>query len=272
MSWRDIVNEPDLEFRFCVLGEPVSHSLSPLMQNKALEYLRVNGRYEAIHVSSDEFHECVQHLIRSGFKGVNVTLPHKSLAAGIAEIKHEDVQILGVANCLLFADKIHAKNTDVEGFYKPISHLKPSSAIVLGAGGASLAVCYALLKKHWRVKIYNRTIEKSEQIKQRLNEFGEIEVLKKPSPLECTLVVNATSLGLKQDEAPELMWDEIHHNTTLYDLVYRESDTLFLRKAKNHELNTIDGREMLVEQGALSLEWWTGKHAPREIMRKAIGL
>ncbi len=272
MSWRDIVGEPDLEFRFCVLGDPVSHSLSPLMQNKALEYLQVKGRYEAIHVSSDEFHECVQHLIRCGFKGANVTLPHKSLAADIADIKHEDVQTLGVANCLLFADKIHARNTDIDGFYKPISHLKPGSAMVLGAGGASLAVCYALLKKHWRVKIYNRTMQKAEQIKQRLNKFGEVEVVKKPSPLACTLVVNATSLGLKQDDIPELIWNEIHKNTTIYDLVYRESGTLFLRTAKNHGLNTIDGREMLVEQGALSLEWWTGKHAPREIMRKAVGL
>lgn len=272
MSWRDIVKEPDLELRFCVLGDPVSHSLSPLMHNKALEYLKINGRYEAIHVSSNEFHECVQHLIRCGFKGANVTLPHKSLAAGIAEIKHEDVEVLGAANCLLFDDKIHAKNTDIEGFYKPISHIKSGSAIVLGAGGASLAACYALLKKHWHVKIFNRTIEKAEQIRQRLNEYGQIEVLQKPNPFGCNLVVNATSLGLNQDEIPELMWDDISPNTIVYDLVYRESDTLFLQKAKNHGLNTIDGREMLVEQGALSLEWWTGKHAPREIMRKVVGL
>lgn len=269
MHWTEVRRDPDAGLRLGILGYPIEHSLSPIMHNAALKALGIHGSYEAFAVEADEFQSCVHHLQNCGFIGLNVTLPHKERAAKISSADHDFVKILGVANTLMLTYPIRARNTDIDGFYAPLKGLQPRKALVLGAGGAAKAVVYALFSHQWRVSLYNRTREKAKSLVEFFN--GNIEILEKPDPGNSNLIVNATPLGL-HGEMPEVLWEKVGENVCVYDLAYRNEPTELLKFAATKGLRTIDGREMLVEQGALSLEWWTGVRAPRDAMRKAVGL
>ncbi|HWP31963.1 MAG TPA: shikimate dehydrogenase [Fimbriimonadales bacterium] len=269
MHWKDIRRDSDAGLRLGILGNPIEHSLSPIMHNAALRALGIHGSYEAFAVEESEFQSCVYHLRDCGFMGLNVTIPHKELAAKISYADHDVVKILGVANTLMLTYPIRARNTDVEGFYAPLKNMQPGRALVLGAGGAAKAVVYALLSHGWQVSLYNRTREKAKNFVRFFN--ADIEILENPDPRNCNLVVNATPLGL-HDEMPEILWENIGGDTCVYDLAYRKEPTELLKFAASKGLRIIDGREMLVEQGALSLEWWIGVRAQRDVMRKAVGL
>jgi len=269
MHWREIHRDADAGLRLGILGNPIEHSLSPIMHNAALRALGIHGSYEAFAVNEGEFQICVHHLRDCGFIGLNVTLPYKELAAKISQTSHDAVKILGVANTLMLTYPIHARNTDVDGFYAPLKNVQPGCALILGAGGAAKAVVYALLSHGWKVFLHNRTMEKAKDFVRVFQ--GDIEIAEKPDPRNCTLIVNATPLGL-HNEMPEILWENIEGDVCVYDLAYRREPTELLRFAASKGLRTVDGREMLVEQGALSLEWWTGVRAPRDAMRKAVGL
>lgn len=254
-----------------LLGDPVSHSLSPRMQRAALSEIWPNRRfsYSAIRVLSEEFESKVHHLQKNHYTGCNVTLPHKAAAAHLAIPDDKYTKALQIANTLKFVDgRILARNTDVPGFLAPIKSHKPGRALVLGAGGAALAAIFALSKSGWEVVAWNRNSFRLVEL-QRLVKFKPIA---DPNPDKCKLVVNATSLGLKKGELPPLMWSNFEKDATLYDLAYQKGSTDFIKRAQQEGKKTIDGREMLVEQGALSLEWWTGLSVPRETMRLAVGL
>lgn len=241
------------------------------MHRAALKQIMPNGNfsYSKIHVSSKEFESVIIHLQKNKYTGCNITLPHKATAANFAIPDDEVTKNLQIANTLKFdSGKILARNTDVAGFLAPITNLKPSRALVLGAGGAALAAVYALSNSGWDVLAWNRNSFRLVEL-QRLANFKPIA---QPNPENCKLIVNATSLGLIKNELPPLIWNNFERDATLYDLAYRKGPTELLKRANKIGIKTIDGREMLVEQGALSLEWWTGLHVPREPMRLAVGL
>lgn len=272
MHWRDIEGGCG-GARLAVLGDPVEHSLSPKMQTSAMRALGIDAEYAAIRCTADEFAECIVHLARSGFFGANVTVPHKASAYKLATAMDEESRILAAANTLRFTkDGILAKNTDVAGFYKPIAAIAPGNALLLGAGGAARGAAYALLKNGWNLRLWNRTRPRAQTLANDLRQYGNAEIFEQPSPKECKLIVNATAVGLNAEGLPPLLWDELDAEAVVYDLVYGDSPTSFLRKAKESGSSIIDGREMLVEQGALSFEWWFDKVAPKEIMRRAVGL
>lgn len=251
-----------------VLGDPVEHSLSPKMQVAAMREMGICGQYHAYRVRDGEFEECVAHLASAGFAGVNVTIPHKEAAAAIAD-GDSIVKELGVANTLKFSEnRILATNTDVHGFWAPLSKIELRRALVLGAGGAAVAIVYALRANGIEVKIWNRSPERAEEVAIRF----ECETVTGPDPAGCDLVVNTTPLGLKPGDMPSLVWQSLDPDCIVYDAAYRDEATDLLMRAAEVGCKTIDGREMLVEQGALSLEWWVGRSVPRESMRRAVGL
>jgi len=265
IAWHEL--EPSDAMQLAVVGDPVSQSLSPVMHQAALDHLGIPGSYHPLRVRLHEFEPCIAHLAAVGFTGVNVTIPHKVLAAQLAG-KDSLANWLSAANTLKFTgDRIEAVNTDLAGFLAPISGLPPGIALVLGAGGAAAAAVYGLTSNGWAVNVWNRSTERANALAQRF----DTSVVPEPNPAECSLVVNATPLGLA-DEMPPLVWGELSDRPTVYDMVYRLGLTPFLRKAASMGCATVDGREMLVEQGAASLEWWLGKPAPRGVMRKAVGL
>jgi shikimate dehydrogenase len=272
IPWREVRPSVDAGIRLGVVGDPVKHSLSPRMHSAALDALAIKGEYLPIHVPAGELDDAVAHLIACGFRGINVTLPHKAEAADIGIPDDEIVTEIRVANCLAFGEEVHARNTDVPGFLAPLDGVPAGEALVLGAGGAAAAAAYALLRSGWSVSIWSRTQERAYDLAEALEQYGDCDARDLPSPSGCSLVVNATPLGLNRGEMPPLDWDALKPNAIVYDLAYRDVPTDLLMEASRKGNRTVDGREMLVEQGALSLEWWLEVRAPRDAMRQAVGL
>jgi len=257
--------------RLGVCGWPVAHSRSPQMHNAALALLGLRDwHYQLLPLPPHLFTETVRALPKLGFRGVNVTIPHKEQALALADVATETATAIGAANTLTFLPDgtIHADNTDAGGF---LSTLKTSAydrtALVLGAGGSSRAIVYALRQAGAReVRIWNRNPERAQAL---ADEFGAVV-----SAEAADIIVNCTSIGLENPgdtfKALPLRADEVGAGRSVVDMVYRHGGTLLLNTAKANGAEVVDGLEILVAQGAASLERWTGRTAPDKAMREAV--
>ena len=208
-------------------------------------------------------------LPRAGFRGINVTIPHKEAALQLADDATETARAVGAANTLTFADgRIHADNTDVTGFLSALPRsVYDRTALVLGAGGSARAVIYGLKQAGTReVRVWNRTPGRAEALAE---EFG-VTVGAEPAEI----VVNCTSIGLQNPDetfkALPVNADEMGAGRLVVDLVYRHGGTRLLDVAKTNGAEVVDGLEILVAQGAASFERWTGRTAPDQAMREAV--
>jgi shikimate dehydrogenase len=242
------------------------------MHNAALAELGLSGEwdYEAIDLAPDEFEPRARAMEGEGFVGGNVTVPHKGAALSLADTLSETAREIGAANTLSFAGgEIHADNTDAQGLLAALPESPAGKrALVLGAGGAARAVVWALVREGAEVDVWNRTALSAEHLCAELG----------GRPLEgldlrnYDLIVNSTSVGLRgEDPFAELPFEaghlEGHH--TVVDLVYGAGPSRLLTVAAFAGATVVDGLEVLVRQGALSLEIWTGLPAPVETMRRA---
>lgn len=265
--------------RLAVLGHPVSHSKSPAMQNAALADLGLDSwAYEAIDVEPGSFSTLVRGLPGQGFAGVNVTVPHKEAALAVANLASEAARAIGAANTLSFSDgEIRAENTDAPGLIDalggPDAGLSGRPALVLGAGGAGRAVVWALAGAGMKVMLWNRTGSKADSLATELGVEAipaERHAGIDPGPFE--VIVNASAAGLGgSDGLADLPVDPggFHSGQTVVDMVYGESPGTLLQAAVRAGATTVDGLEILVRQGARSLEIWTGKRPDLEVMRRA---
>jgi shikimate dehydrogenase len=258
--------------RLAVIGFPVGHSRSPAMQNAALAELGLGEEwhYEAIEVAPDRFEERVRAMPREGFVGANVTVPHKSAALALADELSETAREIGAANTLSFEDgEVRADNTDAEGFLRALSGSPDGvRALVLGAGGAARAVVWALLREGADVSVWNRTGLRSRDLCEELGG----EAVTTPRQEDHELIVNTTAVGLGgEDPFAELPLTaaDFAEGQTVVDMVYGSEPTSLLRAAEAAGAATVDGLEILVQQGALSLEAWTARPAPLDTMRTA---
>ena len=253
-----------------VLGHPVGHSRSPAIHNAAYEALGLDWRYVKLPVPPERFEETVRALPASGYRGANVTIPHKLAALRIADAATPAAAAIGAANTLTFADgRIEADNTDAGGFLdalgRPVAGLR---ALVLGAGGAGRAVAWALREAGAsEVLVWNRTRERAEELARDLG----ASVADRPAPAD--LLVNATSMGLDpsvpdDDALAALGLDALDPPELVVDLVYRAGDATPLVRWAPH---AVDGLEVLVRQGARSFQLWTGRPPPLDAMRAAAG-
>ncbi|HEX3432759.1 MAG TPA: shikimate dehydrogenase [Solirubrobacteraceae bacterium] len=258
--------------RLGVLGWPVAHSRSPAMHNAALAALGMQGwRYQLLPVAPVLLAQTVRALGDSGFVGANVTIPHKQAALALADSASDVARAVGAANTLTFAGdgEIAAENTDAPGLIAAIGEpLAGRSALVLGAGGSARAAVWALRDAGAaRVSIHNRTHERARQLALEL----AADVAEQP--LAADVLVNCTSVGLDaaEHELAQLALDEgkLGQYALVVDLAYREGDTQLVRAARAGGARTVDGLDVLVAQGALSLELWTGREAPLDVMRAA---
>jgi len=258
--------------RLAVIGHPVTHSRSPAMQNAALAELGLAGEwtYEAIDVAPDEFERRVRAMVGEGFAGANVTVPHKGAALILADKLSETVREIGAANTLSFANgEIYADNTDAKGLLRALpASPQGERVLVLGAGGAARAVVWALLGEGAHVEVWNRTELRSRNLCEKL---GGTPVTAPDGP-SYRLIVNATSVGLRGEdpfgELP-LSADGFSGGQTVVDLVYGAGTSQLLAAAEIAGAAVVDGIEVLVRQGALSLEIWTGREPPLDVMRAA---
>ena len=258
--------------RLAVLGCPVGHSRSPAMHGAALAELGLGEEwsYEAIEVAPDAFEARVRAMPGEGFAGANVTVPHKGAALSLADELSETAREIGAANTLVFADgEVRAENTDAEGFLRSLPGSPAGKrALVLGAGGAARAIVWALLREGAEVEVWNRTELRSQHL---CEELGGATV-EAPDQTAYELIVNTTAVGLGgEDPFAELplMADAFGSSQTVVDMVYGGEPTALLRAAAAAGATTVDGIEILVQQGALSLETWTGRPAPLDTMRAA---
>jgi shikimate dehydrogenase len=236
------------------------------MHNAAFDALGLDWRYVKLPVAAELFDETVRALPASGYRGANVTIPHKEAALAVADDADAAARAIGAANTLTFEDgSIQAVNTDAPGLLAALPR-EPNgmSALVLGAGGAGRAAAWALRDAGAAVSIWNRTPERAAAL------AAELEVASVDAPVAADLVVNATSVGLSPDDAIEdlpLAW--IDRPQLAVELVYGDHETPFAAWAETGGGELVDGLEVLVRQGALAFERWTGHEAPLDVMRKA---
>jgi shikimate dehydrogenase len=258
--------------RLAVLGHPVGHSRSPAIHNAALAALSMEGEwsYEAIDVAPDAFEARVRAMPAEGFAGANVTVPHKGAALSLADELSETAREIGAANTLVFGgDEIRAENTDAGGLLNALP-VSPAGkrALVLGAGGAARAVVWALLREEAEVAVWNRTELRSRNLCEELGG----EPVAAPDQAAYGLIVNSTAVGLRgEDPFAELPLDPAGFapGQIVVDMVYGQGPTALLRAAEAASASVVDGLEILVQQGALSLEIWTGCKPPLDVMRTA---
>ncbi|HEY2335349.1 MAG TPA: shikimate dehydrogenase [Solirubrobacterales bacterium] len=258
--------------RLAVLGYPVGHSRSPAMHGAALAELGLGAEwtYEAIEVAPDAFEARVRAMPGEGFIGANVTVPHKGAALAVADELSETAREIGAANTLVFSGgEIRAENTDADGLLRAL----PASpcgkrALVLGAGGAARAVVWALVREGAEVGVWNRTELRSRNLCEELGGEPAFD----PDQGAYELIVNSTAVGLDgEDPFTELPLQPggFVPGQTVVDMVYGGEPTALLRAAEAAGASAVDGIEILVQQGALSLEIWTGRPAPLATMRSA---
>jgi shikimate dehydrogenase len=258
-----------------VLGYPVAHSRSPAMHNAAFEALGLapDWRYFALPVPGELFDETVRALPASGYRGANVTIPHKLLALSIADQASEAARGAGAANTLTFTGdgEIHADNTDVAGLLDAIVQA-PATALVLGAGGAARGAIWALREAGTDVSVWNRTSARATALAEEL----EVRAAETVEPTAYDAIVNTTSVGLDTSLSDEsalaaLGLEEKTPPQLVVDLVYRPggAPTPLQHWAEQAQARFIDGLEILVRQGARSLAIWTGHEPPLDVMRQA---
>jgi shikimate dehydrogenase len=263
---------------FALLGDPVAHSLSPVIQNAAFRAARVDGVYVALRCDANGLSSFVQTLARSGGGG-NVTLPYKERAVSVLDTPSDAVRRTGACNTFWGVDgRVHGDNSDVEGFKRALRLFlggppADQRVLLLGAGGAARAVLVALMDERVReVSMLNRSRDRAQAVARRI---GGSRVRVADSPIQVQggrydLVVNATRLGLEPGDPLPFDLNTLERAGAVMDLVYGAEETPFVRAALAYGVRATDGAEMLVQQGAVSFECWWKVPAPVDQMRDAM--
>jgi shikimate dehydrogenase len=272
--------------RLCaVLGSPICHSASPAMHTAAYAALGLNWRYLAFEVDPKNLRAAIEGAKAMGIAGFNLTVPHKLLAVEMMDELDESARMWGAVNTIKFEAGSDGKtiaigfNTDADAITHSIREdlkleLCGAKVLLLGAGGAGRTAALKLASENVaELFLINRTRSKAEKIADEIKErFPDVNVSVVFPKGHVDLVLNATSLGLKPEDASPL--DEkqfsLKQAGAAYDMIYKPAETAFLHAARAAGCKTANGIGMLVHQGAKAFEIWTGKTAPLEVMRRAV--
>jgi shikimate dehydrogenase len=270
-----------------VFGFPVRHTASPPMHNAAFDHLGMNWRYLAFEVDPARLRGALRGICDLNFAGVNLTVPHKILAADIVDEMDKEARLLGAVNTVVVAGReLQGYNTDGHGLSRALREdfgmeLRGRRVLILGAGGAGRAVAMQCARKGAAALfLANRTMSKAQAIVAEVRKaaphaftvalpLDSVHIAKHLD--EVDLVINATSLGLRPTDPPPLngfpprcKWLKV------YDTIYRPSETRLLELARKAGAKTANGLSMLLHQGARAFELWTGRRAPVAVMRRAL--
>jgi shikimate dehydrogenase len=258
-----------------VLGWPVRHSRSPAIHNAALAAAGLHDwRYQLLPVPPELLRELVAALPAAGFAGANVTIPHKQAALALADEATPRARAIGAANTLTFAadPAVTADNTDAPALVAAMPFPAAGrTALVLGAGGSARAAVWALLDAGAaEVRVWNRTIERAREL---CADLGATPIDSASHPPPADVVVNCTPAGLgggsSFDQLP-LEAGDVGDYAAVVDLVYAERPTTLIARARELGVPAVDGLELLIGQGALSFERFTGRPASLDAMRGAV--
>jgi len=261
-----------------LLGDPVGHSLSPVIQNAACADAGMDGVYVAVRCAENDLMGVMKGLSSAGGGG-NITLPHKEKAAALVDVRSEAVRRTGACNTF-WGDaegRLHGDNTDVEGLRRAlrafVGSVQDMQVLLLGAGGAARAALAGLLEDGvGEVVLLNRSPERARAVARRIG-GSRARVAHGPGGLRgqgFDLAINATRLGLSPDDPLPLDFTELSRVGAAMDLVYGKAKTPFVKAAEAVGVRAVDGAEMLVHQGAASFENWWDRPAPLEAMRIAL--
>lgn len=270
--------------RVCgVIGDPIEHTLSPVMHNAAFEALGLDYVFLAFRVKSRSVADAVSGARALNIRGLNVTMPHKTKV--IAHLDRVDLsaQIVNSVNTILCKEKLLLGfNTDGVGAIKALKEngveLKGRKVLLLGAGGAARAIAYALAKEADELSVLNRTVKQAQALSKLLEKSFSKKIVYgslSPSDIEENLqdsdiLINATSVGMKpKADGTPVPAKLLRRNLAVMDIVYNPLETKLAKDAKAAGAKVVSGVEMLIFQGVASFEIWTGKSAPIEVMRKA---
>ncbi len=272
-----------------LMGWPVSHSKSPAMHNAAFRAAGINGFYALLPVSPDRIGEAVLGLRALGFRGANVTIPHKQAVTHYLDSLTPEAQAIGAVNTILVEEDgaLLGTNTDAAGFVRDLEmvgvsfqRLKQEYALVLGAGGSARAVAYALATRGVPTRILARRPEQARALISTLSPHLSQPAILTAHPWsdlpsvgpEAALIVNCTPVGMtpRVQASPWPQDLPFHVGQIVYDLVYNPRRTQLMKQAQEAGAQAWNGLGMLVHQGALAWELWTGRSAPIAIMRAAV--
>jgi shikimate dehydrogenase len=264
--------------RLGVLGWPVAHSLSPRIQNAALHAAGLSDwHYQLLPVPPELLTDTVAGLPEAGFRGANVTIPHKQAALALATHPSPRAAAIGAANTLVFTagGEVRADNTDAPALIASLPQpAAGASALVLGAGGSARAAVWALRDAGAAsVRLWNRTPERAAQLAGELGATAVTTAQLRSDP-SADLLVNCTAVGLRgapsMDGLP-IGADGLDGVGCVVDLVYRPEETALITAARARGIAVVDGLQILIGQGALSFELFTGAPASVAAMRAAAG-
>ncbi len=270
-----------------LFGHPVEHSFSPVMQEAAFKHLGLNYRYLLFDIQTQNLKKALDSLVPLGFQGINITLPHKKRAMAFLDRITDEVKVIGAVNTVLVErGKLIGHNTDGKGFIASLEKgarvkLKNKKVVILGAGGAAHAIATELaLAKVGRISIFNIVLYEAKDLAIRIKRYVPDSVteffLLKPSAIldekirDADIIINATSVGLKPTDPLLVNPFVLEKRHLVCDVIYNPPKTKLLAAAEKRKARTINGLGMLVYQGAICFELWTGKKAPVQIMKKAL--
>ncbi len=276
-----------------VIGWPISHTFSPAMHNAAAAALGLNWVYVPLPVRPEEVETAVRGLAAAGFRGINITVPHKQAAIPLLEVVETGAQAIGAVNTIVFARRDDGRvrlighNTDWSGFLADLTALDVAvgrrDCVVLGAGGSARAVAFALAQAGGRVQVLARRVEQAAELVAAIAPHvdngtlvaGELAGLETAvSHTTAPLIVNTTPLGMTPN-ANTTPWPEtlpFPNGSFVYDLVYNPRQTRLMQQAEAAGVGNSNGLGMLVQQGAYAFKLWTGEQPDVAIMRQAISV
>ena len=273
--------------RLCgLIGDPVEHSMSPVMHNTAFREIGIDYVYVPFRVKQEELGEAIEGMRALNIRGLNVTIPHKVAVLQFLDELDPLAEKIGAVNTIVNDDGVlTGYNTDASGFLQALLErgIEPEgkNIVILGAGGASRAISFILADRGAQLVILNRLLELdwAKDLASRISQLFTKEVealeLKKENLVraleKADILVNATSVGMSPnvDQTP-VSSDLLRPDLVVFDIVYNPIQTRLLREAETVGAETIGGIDMLVWQGVLAFEKWTGQKAPVELMKKEV--
>ncbi|WP_371802889.1 shikimate dehydrogenase [Candidatus Lokiarchaeum ossiferum] len=268
-----------------IFGDPVEHTLSPKMQNAIIQDLGLNYVYVPFQVTELNLEKATQAIRSLNIRGVNITIPHKvSIMQFLDDVDETALKIGSVNTIKNENNKLIGRNTDGEGCLQAIEdtgmNLNNKNAIILGAGGAAKAIAFYLAQKINKITIINRSPTKMQTLVNNLRNYYDIQIngilfdqkneLKKALD-EADLLINTTSVGMSPNiEKCPIEIEFLHPELFVNDIVYNPLHTQLLQNADQIGCKTLSGVEMLVNQGAIGFEWWTGKKPNKKLMKKIV--
>ena len=245
--------------KYLVIGNPIEHSLSPNLHNHWIKENKINATYDKKRLNESDIEEIIDEIKKGKIDGINVTLPFKkSVIPFLDQLTPLAKEAQSVNTIFKEDNKVIGDNTDVGGFEKGLKHInysvKNKNVFILGAGGVAPSIIIALKRLGTaKITLSNRTKEKAEDLKKI---YPDLEIIDWGQTPGFNMIINATSLGLKNDDEIKLNYDDIGPNKLFYDVIYNPSKTKFLSKAKQFGNQIENGKMMFIYQAQLAFKIW----------------